>query len=98
MSKEILTSTGRWWFDETLGIVRGDALRGAVITAAGARENLEAVRSLLPEGKRSPLLIDITKSKSLDREAREIYGSAESQRLYPALALLSKTPIGNIMA
>jgi hypothetical protein len=78
-------------------MVRFDYDRGSVTTAAEARENLAAIKRL-SEGVRYPFLCDITKCKSIDRAARAIYGSPESYEIYRAVALLSKTPIGNIIA
>jgi hypothetical protein len=98
MGKEIPTSNGRYWIDDALGILRADIARGAVITVAGARECLQAVRSLSADGKRYPHLVDITKAHSIERDARVILGGPEAQGMITALALLSKTPIGNIMA
>jgi hypothetical protein len=96
MGKEIQTSTGRLWFDETLKMVRFDYARGSVTTIVQARENIKAIQ-LLTEGKLHPFLCDITKCKSVDREARALFAGAESRSTYTSVALLSKTPIGNII-
>jgi hypothetical protein len=76
--------------------VRFEYERGSVTTAIEARENLAAIKKI-SEGKRYPFLCDITRCKSVDRAARAMYGSPESFAIYRATALLSKTPIGNII-
>lgn len=96
MGKEIQTSTGRMWFDETSQIARLDYFRGSVTTIVEAKENVKAFIDLF-EGARHPFLIDITKCKSVDREARAHYAGPEARKCYKAVALLSKTPIGNII-
>jgi hypothetical protein len=98
MSKEIQTSTGRLWLDDMHGILRFDHIRGSIVTAVQAREDLDAVKSIAGERKRYPLLVDVTKCKSVDRSARETFGGPEAKNTIAALALLSKTPIGNIIA
>ena len=98
MSKEIQTSTGRLWLDDAHGILRFDYARGSVITITQARENLDAIKAFVASGKRYPLLVDVTKCKSVDRDARGVFGGPEAKNTIAALALLSKTPIGNIIA
>lgn len=96
MGKEMQTSTGRLWIDEELGIVRFDYARGSVTTILEAQENIRAIKQI-SEGKLYPFLADITKCKSVDREARALYAGRESGSTYSSVALLSKTPIGNII-
>jgi hypothetical protein len=95
MSQEIQTSTGRWWLDESSQIIRFDHARGSVTTLAEAKENLNAFCKLFGE-TRPPVLIDITKCKAIDREARAYY-AGQGRKLFKGGALLSKTPIGNII-
>lgn len=97
MGRELQTSTGRLWVDEALGIVRFDYARGSVTTKVEAQENINAIKKI-SEGKLYPFLCDITKCKSVDREARALYAGQESGSTFSAVALLSKTPIGNIIA
>src|SRR5215813_8775576 len=96
MGKEIQLSTCRMWFDETLQIIRLEYARGSVTTIAGAKEQIKAFEEHFP-GQQHPLLVDITKCKAVDREARAYFASPEGLKCYSACALLSKTPIGNVI-
>jgi hypothetical protein len=97
MGKEIQLSTCRMWFDETLEIIRLEYARGSVTTIAGAKEQIKAFDEHFP-GQQHPFLIDITRCKVVDREARAYFAGPEVRRRYTVMALLSKTPIGNIIA
>src|SRR5829696_7989037 len=97
MGKEIQTRTGRWWFDESSQIARFEFARGSVTTIVEAKENIKAFHELFGQ-TRLPVLIDITKCKAVDRESRAYFAGPDMQNVFKAGALLSKTPIGNMIA
>ena len=75
MAPEITTRTERIWLGED-GIVRVIMLPVARQTLADAEENVRVIGSLVPSGRRPPLLVDSRQLKSMTREARAYYASA----------------------
>ncbi|MFI5178080.1 MAG: hypothetical protein ACHQO8_05945 [Vicinamibacterales bacterium] len=65
--------------------------------AADARENLQAAVSET-QGRRRPLLVDITGSPPLDAETRHLYSGQTLVSGFTALALLVEaSPLGQMM-
>ena len=96
MAPEITTRTERIWLGED-GIVRVIMLPVARQTLADAEENVRVIGSLLPSGRRPPLLVDSRQLKSMTREARAYYASAETASIVSALAIIIGSPATRIM-
>jgi hypothetical protein len=79
--------------DAELGMLRFAYAPGAECSLADAVENVD-VQVKLAGGKVRPILCDITKCKSVSKEARSHYGQSKE---FSALALVGGSPIGNII-
>jgi hypothetical protein len=90
---KVTTRTGVIWMDEELHMLRFVYAPGAECSLADAVENVE-VQVKLAGGKVCPILCDITKCKSVSKEARSYYGQIKA---FCALALVGGSPIGNII-
>ena len=90
---EVKTRTGVTSMDEELGMLRFVYAPGAECSLTDAIENVDA-QVKLAGGKVRPILCDITRCKSISKEARNHYGST---RAFSALALVGGSPIGNII-
>lgn len=66
-----VTRTARIWLDGD-GIIRKVFLDGAEETLKDALESAEIIK-LLCQGKKRPMLVDFTKVRSMDAEARAYY-------------------------
>src|SRR5688572_25729545 len=95
--REVKSRTGLTWFDETNHIIRFQASEGIEQSLEDARENMNAVKQL-SDGKKYPMLVNLSKSKGLGPEARQYYGSDEVRPLYRALALVGSSPISRMLA
>jgi hypothetical protein len=93
MSERIKTRTGLTWLDEDRQILRFVYDLGAVCTLADAQEN-SAIQVNLAQGRRLPVLCDITRIKSIDAAARKYYGDSED---FEALALVTNSAIGTMI-
>ena len=91
--EEVKTRTGVTWMDEELGMLRFVYAPGSECSLADAIENVDA-QVKLAGGKVRPILCDITRCKSISKEARNHYGST---RAFSALALVGGSPLGNII-
>jgi hypothetical protein len=79
------------------GIVVVRVRKGAHQRPADARENLDSAVAAT-NGRRRPLLVDITGSKSLDAEARHLYSGERLVSAFTALALFVElSPLGKMM-
>lgn len=84
--------TGRYWVDEE-GFLRGECFDGAEQTLADAEEQLREQRPLAG-GKPRPFLMDISRVRSLSRDARNKYAnSPEARALFSCVALLVGSPL-----
>jgi hypothetical protein len=90
----IKTRVGIMWMDEALGIIRCVHFAGSECTLEDAKENV-AAQVRLANGKVIPLLVDLTKCKSVSKEARVHFASATSA--FCSVALLSASPVGRII-
>lgn len=93
--REIKTRTEHIVLGED-GIVRCKAFKYSLHTLEDAKENIEAVR-VLANGKRVPVLVDITEVKGADREARSYLGSEEVAAVQSAAALIVGSPISKLV-
>ena len=92
-TEEVKTRTGVTWMDEELGMLRFVYAPGSECSLADAIENVDA-QVKLAGGKVCPILCDITRCKSVSKEARNHYGE---NKAFSALALVGGSPIGNII-
>lgn len=97
MVKEIVSRTGRTWIDEEQGILRFQAAPGTDQGLADAKENIEAIVALSGGEKKYPLLVDLTRCKAWNQEARAYYGRLEARSSYRALALLGRSPTSKMI-
>lgn len=78
------------------GIVKCKAFKYSQHTLEDAKENIEAVRALA-NGRRVPVLVDITEVKGADREARAYLASEEVATVQSAAALIVGSPISKLV-
>jgi len=71
---------------------------GASETGATARENQAVLRSLVPAGKRLPLLVDSRKIGAIDKEAREVYASENTATFATCVAIVGDNPFVAMLA
>ena len=90
-NEEIVTRTGRTWMGED-GIIRGVHLPDTEETLEDAKENMAATAKI-GAGKRCPILVDLRRVKSIDRQAREYYGRGDQAEVVRAVALLIDSPL-----
>ncbi|MBI1800621.1 MAG: STAS/SEC14 domain-containing protein [Chloroflexi bacterium] len=83
-----------WLGDD--GIVRQIWAPQAEISLAQAKESVAAIVRLT-HGEYIPLLVDMRRTKFVDREARAYYASPAS-RITKAVALLVSSPVSRVLA
>ena len=66
-------------------------------TLEKAKEALAAMKEKKSD-KKFPLLVDVSKQKSVTREARQYYSSNEITNLITALAFIVESPISKVLA
>lgn len=96
-STAVTFSSGKIWFDEVNGITRVEFAPGTHQTLQVAREVIAGIHSI-PNGVRRPVLVDLTKVKAADRDARSYYGSPEATASWSAAALLVDSPLSTTIA
>ncbi|WP_437314737.1 DUF7793 family protein [Sorangium sp. So ce385] len=96
-STAVTFSSGRIWLDDANGIVRVEFAPGTHQTLQIAREVIAGINSIT-SGARRPALVDLTKVKAIDRDARSFYGGPESMASWPALAMLTDSPLSTTIA
>ncbi len=104
MMKDILTPppnaslsrSGYTWLNED-GIIIALATAHEVHSLEDAIENTR-INEALAAGIRRPFLIDLTKVKTMSREARAFYAGPEPQKSITAVALLTGSNIGKMVA
>jgi hypothetical protein len=87
----VVLPSGRFWVDAE-GFFRGEAATTADQGLAEARAQVAAQRGMgfpLPR----PFLMDIRNARSLSREARAFYASAEVAEVFSATALVVSSPL-----
>ncbi len=84
--------TGRFWLDED-GILRGECFEGAEETLVDAEEQLREQR-VMAGGRARPFLMDISRVRSLSRDARNYFAkSAAAQEVFSSVALVVGSPL-----
>ena len=90
MTERITTRTTILWLDDE-GFARMETRDDAQVTIEDAREVIRASETLI-QGKQRPVLSDITKLRSISREARSITSRTAVER-YTAAAIVVGSPI-----
>jgi len=85
------TPTQVLWLDDD-GIVHVEVKPGSVVALSDA---VEAVRALaqLTGGSKRPVLVDMTRTQGIDREARNYFAGPECAKYERASALLVNSPL-----
>ena len=92
MSARLTLRTGRFWVDDE-GFHRGECFEGAEETLADAEEQLREQRAL-GGGVRRPFLMDISRVRSLSRDARNCFANSDASiEIYLCVALLVGSPL-----
>ena len=93
--KEVTTQTGKFWLGED-DIIRGVILSTEEHTLTNAEGNSEAV-AIISNKKMLPLFIDITRCKTITREARVHYARKQVGEAVCAIALLIGSPVSKVI-
>jgi hypothetical protein len=96
MQKRIVTQTGEVWLGDD-GILRIDITNPREHTLADAMENAEAARRV-GGGVRRPLLSRVVAPGPMTNEARAYYASEDAARGLTALAMVTTSVLGRIVA
>jgi hypothetical protein len=92
----IITSTCKVWLADD-GIVRSDMLPDANETLETAKENVKAGIKVAGGNKR-PLLLDMSKISSMNKEARDYYAMGDKRdSSESAVALLISSPLSRVI-
>lgn len=92
MSAGVVETRAQWFWLDPSGIVRSWAKPLSDLDLADARATISAVGSL-SQGRPRPLLADLRNVRSLTREGRVYFASAETARVESACALLVASPL-----
>src|SRR6478609_1541938 len=96
MQNRIVTQTGEVWLGED-GIIRIEIRNPREHTLPDAVENVEAVRRA-GGGVRRPLLSRVAAPGPMTNDARAYYASADAARAITALAMVTTSVLGRIVA
>jgi hypothetical protein len=91
----IKTRTTEVWVDDS-GLLRGHEHRGTETTLADATELIAALRKA-SGGVRRPLVMDISESKSVTREARAYLAGEEMAATALAIGLVVGSPLARAL-
>ena len=94
-NEEVETQTGTFRLGED-GIIRGVIVSSEEHNLTHAKENSEAVQKV-SNGNKSPLFIDISRCKSITREARTHYAREQVGEEVNAIALLIDSPVSRVI-
>jgi hypothetical protein len=92
MEMQIETNAQVAWLDGE-GILRAKAKPGTNLTLEDAHEVIQKL-GVLCAGRRRPILVDLTGTKSMSREARTYFSGPETAKVQSAAALLINSPLG----
>jgi hypothetical protein len=92
---EITTRTEHIFIDE-YGLIQCKAFKYSEHTLEDAKENINAVK-LLAQGRKVPVMVDITEVKGANREAREYLSSPEAGKIQSACALLVGSALSRLV-
>lgn len=95
-SHALETSSGFTWLGEN-GIIMAIASNHQLHTLEHAIENTKMIAAIAGNVRR-PFLIDMTKVKSMSKEAREYYAGPEPQKSITAVAIVTKSSVGKAVA
>jgi hypothetical protein len=93
--EEIITNTERITLDET-GVIRCKAFKNTLLNLDDAKENIQAVK-ILANGKKTPVLVDITLAKGALKDARDFFAGTEAGQIQSACALLVNSPLSQLV-
>ena len=96
MANRIVTQTGEVWLGED-GVIRIEIRNPREHTLQDAVESVDAVRRA-GEGTRRPLLSRVAAPGPMTSEARAFYASEEAARAITALAMVTNSVLGRIVA
>jgi hypothetical protein len=88
--RDVKLRTGRFWRDGD--VLWGKCFEGAEETLDDAKEQVAAQRAMLDDGP-LPFIMDIRGVRSLARESRMYFASAESAQVFRATALIVASPL-----
>lgn len=88
------TRTCVLWLEH--GIVYGQFLAGADVTADDARDNL-SVTARLTAGARRPVLVDLRPVRSQSAEARALFAGPNATAVTLAVALVTNSPLSRVL-
>lgn len=77
-------------------IIHYEYLSETEITLKGAKTEIKLINKLC-NGKKVPLLVNLSKTKSVTKDAREYYSGSESAKVKSAAALIVNSPLHKIM-
>lgn len=92
----VISSSGVTWLDPS-GILIAVGRDHAIHTIAHALEN-HRVCAELAQGVRRPFLVDMTEVKSMSHEARAFYAGPEPAKVLTAVAIVTHSAMGKIVA
>jgi hypothetical protein len=92
MPAKVTLRTGRFWLDEE-GFLRGECFEGAEETLVDAEEQVREQRTMT-SGHARPFLMDISRVRSLSRDARNYFArSAPAREVFSCVALVVGSPL-----
>jgi hypothetical protein len=92
MATRVTLRTGRFWLDDE-GFLRGECFEGAEQTLADSEEQLREQRPM-GGGTPRPFLMDISRVRSLSRDARNYFASSDASReMFSCVALVVGSPL-----
>lgn len=94
-SQAINTRTAMIWVDED-NIIRKEFHEHAEETLKDALESMEAIKRI-SQGRRYPLLINLTNVHSMDREARDYYTGNDAFSLASAAAAVTSSFVSRVI-
>lgn len=94
--REARTRTAIWRLCDD-GIARGEMLPGFEQRLEDAEENIAAIASLTEAGQRVRLIVDLSHTRAMNRDARVYYAGPESAKYISAVALVVGTPLSRAL-
>ena len=92
MPLKVTLRTGRFWLDEE-GFLRGECFEGAEETLVDAEQQVREQRTMT-SGLARPFLMDISRVRSLSRDARNYFAhSAPAREIFSCVALVVGSPL-----
>ncbi len=95
MNDKASTAQAKFWKDDS-GIVHVDYPKGTRVTLELAKEEFRQ-SAAFGDGKKVVTIVNLTDIESVDREARQFYGSAEATSKWAAVALITKSVASKVI-